>query len=950
MRLFSGVLLPCFLLNVVSVLAVFKDDAYDTDWHIPLIGPSLPPSTFFHRPNVETRASLIYTLTSRSILAAVNPKDGELVWRQQLPEADGNGIARPGNGVIISAAGTSITSFDAGSGKLVWENEFAKNVVDLRVTAENTVAVLFEDGTVRLLAEQSGDVAWEWKELDSNDIPLSIHTTGSTVTVASSQSAKKLHLSTLSLSTGKLASSAASITSSVDIPSKLQSLYGDELLSWTENSGQTLKFLPLGSSTSPVSVTVPQNVLETTIVATKDRIVVQFKTSGDSWAEVYKINSKGTANKVYTLKPRPGTHSAFSLSTFGDRTYLVWTLPNGETVLYNTENPEALATYTIPNAQNIDVAHAISEVVPRSDGSSFAVRTFVSSSVPGFVGNTYLIRNGELAWTRKESLASVIASTWIELLDPATEGIVEELDVEAHTSVGAAYIHRVKRHLHELSVYGPGWLQALPYRIYGAFLSKDSLADMPTGKWRDFFGFRKFAVVVTAEGGLAAIDVGRNGECVWETSLASADNQFQGISGIYEVRKGTVGIVLTSGEYVEYDAFEGSLLLRENLDAAVRTSALVDTAGRKKVVIALLENEKAAALPPSGDYELEPVHMTIQESSRAVKGVRISSSLVPATTWTFVPPASEEITSLVSRPAHDPVASIGRVLGDRSVMYKYLNRHLLAVTTVNPSLSTASVYLLDAVSGSILHSATHSGVDTSQHITATVSENWLVYTYFGDDDVVAATSGGAAKGYHLVVSELYESEFKNDRGYLGPAANVSSFTTGGGGKPYVLSQSYIFPSPISTFAVTATKQGITSHEILALLPGSSGIYSIPKRVLDPRRPVGREPDAAEKEEGLFVYTPVVEIDPKSIITHKRKVLGLKKISTTPSQLESTSLVFAYGGDLFGTRMAPSMAFDLLGKGFAKVQLVLTVVALGIGAAFVAPMVRKKQINSKWAAI
>jgi outer membrane protein assembly factor BamB len=166
MRFFSGVLLPCFLLNVVSVLAVFKDDAYHTDWHIPLIGPSLASSTFFHRPNVETRASLIYTLTSRSILAAVNPKDGKLVWRQQLPEAGGSGIARPGNGVIVSAVETSIASFGAGSGKLVWENEFAKKVVDLRVTAENTVVVLFDDGTVRLLAEQSGDVVWEWNELD----------------------------------------------------------------------------------------------------------------------------------------------------------------------------------------------------------------------------------------------------------------------------------------------------------------------------------------------------------------------------------------------------------------------------------------------------------------------------------------------------------------------------------------------------------------------------------------------------------------------------------------------------------------------------------------------------------------------------------------------------------------------------------------------------------------
>lgn len=164
MRFFAGVLL---LFNAVSVLAVYKDDAYTTDWHIPLIGPSIASATFFHRPDAESRASLIYTLTTRSVLAALNPKDGELVWRQQLADvAGGNGLARGGNGVVVSATGNGVSSFDAGSGRLVWDNEFASKVVDLGVTAGNAVAALFEDGAVRLLAEKTGDVAWEWRGLD----------------------------------------------------------------------------------------------------------------------------------------------------------------------------------------------------------------------------------------------------------------------------------------------------------------------------------------------------------------------------------------------------------------------------------------------------------------------------------------------------------------------------------------------------------------------------------------------------------------------------------------------------------------------------------------------------------------------------------------------------------------------------------------------------------------
>ena len=75
-----------------------------------------------------------------------------------------------------------------------------------------------------------------------------------------------------------------------------------------------------------------------------------------------------------------------------------------------------------------------------------------------------------------------------------------------------------------------------------------------------------------------------------------------------------------------------------------------------------------------------------------------------------------------------------------------------------------------------------------------------------------------------------------------------------------------------------------------------------------------------------------------IITHKREVLGVKDIITSPALLESTSIVFAYGIDIFGTHVAPSAAFDILGKGFNKLSLVGTVVALAVGVAVLAPMV------------
>jgi len=284
-------------------------------------------------------------------------------------------------------------------------------------------------------------------------------------------------------------------------------------------------------------------------------------------------------------------------------------------------------------------------------------------------------------------------------------------------------------------------------------------------------------------------------------------------------------------------------------------------------------------------------------------------------------------------------------------MYKYLNQNTVLITAVSDFASTASFYLLDSVSGEILYSTTHEGVDVTQPITSLITENWFVYSLWGDltTDI---TSPASSKGYQLVVSDFYESSIANDRGPLGDAANYSSLQPSDDissqpALPHVITQAFFIPEGISHMAVTQTKQGITTRQLLCTLASSNSIVGIPRGLLDPRRPVGRDPTPAEIEEGLMRYHPVVEFDPKFIITHKREVVGIKNIIASPATLESTSLLFAYGVDVFGTRVAPSMAFDILGKGFNKLQLVLTVVALGAGVGVLAPMVRRKQINGRW---
>src|SRR5579862_4536229 len=114
------VLLPLLASLVPSAAAVFADDAYHADYHHPLVGIPREHSTFFHRPQASSRASLLYTLSEKLVLGAVNPKDGVLVWRQLLKPfsnltGPAEGFLRAGENenTVISAVGSLVSAWDA---------------------------------------------------------------------------------------------------------------------------------------------------------------------------------------------------------------------------------------------------------------------------------------------------------------------------------------------------------------------------------------------------------------------------------------------------------------------------------------------------------------------------------------------------------------------------------------------------------------------------------------------------------------------------------------------------------------------------------------------------------------------------------------------------------------------------------------------------------------------
>lgn len=153
----------------------------------------------------------------------------------------------------------------------------------------------------------------------------------------------------------------------------------------------------------------------------------------------------------------------------------------------------------------------------------------------------------------------------------------------------------------------------------------------------------------------------------------------------------------------------------------------------------------------------------------------------PYGTWRSAFPPGENIVRVTKR-EKGAVAGIGRVLGDRRTLYKYLNPHIVAVVTESRvregtdhqqqtyaagatktegrAVAKCSIYLLDESKGTVLYSSSfpanvHSNSDMGSSdggcdVKVELVENWLMWHYYDNE------GGKGDKGWKMVSVEFYE--------------------------------------------------------------------------------------------------------------------------------------------------------------------------------------------------
>uniref|UniRef100_A0A183CCF4 ER membrane protein complex subunit 1 n=1 Tax=Globodera pallida TaxID=36090 RepID=A0A183CCF4_GLOPA len=296
--------------------------------------------------------------------------------------------------------------------------------------------------------------------------------------------------------------------------------------------------------------------------------------------------------------------------------------------------------------------------------------------------------------------------------------------------------------------------------------------------------------------------------------------------------------------------------------------------------------------------------------------------------WLTVLPGDgvESIYAIVGKSANEKMHSQGKVLGDRAVLYKYNNPNLVAVLSANPSNSLLRLHLVDSVSGQLVFTGHYSKATPPFHIIH--CENWLVISYWNDK----------ARRTEVGVVELFE-------GLQQTNATVFDSLAAHSRPVQVAIKTYIFPQGISAMAATSTEQGLTSRAVLVALP-FGGILEISRRFLDARRPL--EMTAELSEEMLIHYIPELPFATEDLINYNQTTLNVRGIRTAPSGLESTSLVFAYGIDLFYTRVTPSGTFDILKDDFDYVFIAGVTFLLCAASVVCKRIWRYQSIQQAWA--
>ncbi|XP_009597396.1 uncharacterized protein LOC107826073 [Nicotiana tabacum] len=973
-----------FLILLVSsytTFALYEDQVGLMDWHQQYIGKVKKAVFQTHKAGRKR----VVVSTEENVIAALDLRHGEIFWRQVLgvnDVIDEIDIALGKYVVTLSSGGSILRAWNLPDGQMVWESFLlgSNPSRSLLLTPANfgadkdNVILVYGSGYLHAVSSIDGDILWK-KDLAQKGIDVHhlVHLEESGMLYALGVGDRsQFEAYVINVGNGELLKH-----SSMEFPGGFS---GDLSLSTSDKAvaldssgsilvtisfvGGEIKFQEVHISDllqgfSGVAVLLPSKLAG--MVAVKINRSLLF----------VKVKDEGTLEVVDRVPHVEAVSD--SLSFAEGQTAFGLIQQDGGKIRLTVKSSDDWKTHFLKESIEVDQPRGLVHKVfinnyIRTD-RTYGFRALIVMEDHSLL----LLQQGAVVWYREDGLASIIDVTTSEL--PVEKAGVSVAKVEHNL------FEWLKGHLLKLKAT---LMLATPDDV--AVVQRMRLQSAEKSKMtRDHNGFRKLLIVLTRAGKLFALHTG-DGRIVWSRLLNAFRN-----SGTCESPR---GLKLHQWQVPHHHALDEnpSVLVvgtcRHNSDASGILSFVDAYRGEELNYLAPVHSITQVIPLPFTDSIEQRLHLIIDAegyghlyprtleavgifqkelgniywysvgvNNNLLKGHVVKKNCKPEIAddycfesidlWSVIFPSdSEKVIATSTRKLSEVVHTQAKVVAE-DVLYKYISKNVLFLATVTPKAigdigsvipedSWLFVYLVDTITGRVLHRMSHHGCQGPVH--AVFSENWVVYHYFNL----------RAHRYEMSVVEIYDQSRADNKDVLklvlgkhNLSAPVSSYS-----RPEVMtkSQSYFFTHTVKTIAVTSTAKGITSKQLLIGTIGDQ-VLALDKRFLDPRRTLN--PTQAEKEEGIIPLTDSLPIMPQAYVTHALKVEGLKSIITIPAKLESTTLVFAHGVDLFFTRLAPSKTYDSLTEDFNYALLLLTIVALVIAIFVTWIWSERKELQEKW---
>jgi outer membrane protein assembly factor BamB len=926
--------LALLFVTCLHVFGLFEEQVGEYDWYHAGLGRVthvlLSPLKRF-----------AYVATQESVIAAVQMKTGKITWRQVLPEGEAMNDLKlfQEDLLTVSDGGRIHRLWCRENGTLLWEDwthsadnslyhlapalkrkvkqerappPAAFDTDDIeRGSAVPQVITLFNDTLI--LRESEGQKIWSWQH---NGGPCLALFTGGFVLCSQDGI---LVLISMGLKEGKSTSSTA-----LDIPAGLPLVKSCRTAFCLDFKTNTLYVIDARGSRSmhlPVELGG-----EGVPVLTDIGLTSGFLLEREHYRAVVRIGGGGCDNQSPHTCPVELQSEVLPVGV----DMLVLGQSNGD-VLFATYNKGRL-TVSINKPGTGTTSHLLDSVWtghgrPLGVWGNAAKEEFL---VVGEDHSLSMLKAGGPVWTREESLASIDKLMFIDL---ATE------EMGGFPSLPIRIVNTLESMTHIPSTIS-AWVNELTQPQILPPFENDFSQILPLGKpaaiklEKDTFGFRKILIVSTEPGKLIGMD-SATGTILWTHFLGAR------IKDIIEIRHTHIVAVTSSlktgTKLHHFDPVTGHL--KETITSPFRIDHVLKLPTRTNdgTHVALLmdhdfvghvlpDTPEANALVTGKSGAIFFYRMAVEAGHIAGYGVTKEGQQLKAyERWKLVFPAEEQISSAATRDDVEIVHSSLRITGDSTFLRKYVNANLMAIATVRKGSHSGSrllptvkkgtdpcvnIYLIDSVTGRILEKLVHRG--GVGPVSVEVTENTVVFQYWNAESFQ----------HEVSVVDLYEDPA------IPAETAVDKFSAFKAGIPVTQQQSYILRVGVSTISVTQSSRGISSKLFLLGLTNGQ-ILGVGRAIFDPQRPTGT-PSEADKFQGLFPYTPEIIVDPTAILNYNRTIHNMRGIVTSPVLLESTSVVLAYGLDLFYTRAQGSGAFDLLNEDFNYPFLILSVTSVVVG--------------------